>query len=245
MARLLENSYVVNNNGFGALVRLLPSYPGTSEPLHIKPGIEMALERMILGCNQKGYDYATSGMNVLKNLVSLIKYAKNCELVIDVNDRDNKFFRLEKLNTSSHLTQSLVTTTTTDCISKILVIQSLLLKRNFRAMRNHSMDDDSQCNDEDNIEYKSQRIKIENNGTDDARDVATDDANQTQMEKEQIHLIVNLLDLLEVGGTDCVLGMVDIIKLAQLTVSYFFWSLYEKSKLRRFITKSKNEIFIF
>lgn len=50
------------------------------------------------------------------------------------------------------------------------------------------------------------------------------------MEKEQIHLIGNLLDLLEVGGSDSVLGMVDVIKLAQLTVSYFFWSLYEKSK---------------
>lgn len=58
----------------------------------------------------------------------------------------------------------------------------------------------------------------------------TDEMNQTQIEKEQIHLIANLLDLLEVGGNDSVLGMVDVIKLAQLTVSYFFWSLYEKSK---------------
>lgn len=100
----------------------------------------------------------------------------------------------------------------------------MLLKRNFRTIRNLSTtDDDSQCYDDDNIKYKRLRSKCENNGT--------DDANQTYMEKEQIHLIGNLLDLLEVGGSDSVLGMVDVIKLAQLTVSYFFWSLYEKSKL--------------
>lgn len=101
----------------------------------------------------------------------------------------------------------------------------MLLKRNFRTIRNLSSatDDDSQCYDDDNIKYKRLRSKFENNGT--------DDANQTYMEKEQIHLIGNLLDLLEVGGSDSVLGMVDVIKLAQLTVSYFFWSLYEKSKL--------------
>lgn len=82
MAKLLENSYIVNNNGFGALVRLLPSYHGTPEPLQIKPGIEMALERLILGSNRKRYDYVATGMNVLKNLVSLIKYVnvleRNC-----------------------------------------------------------------------------------------------------------------------------------------------------------------------
>lgn len=145
------------------------------------------------------------------------------ELTFDVNNPNNDFFRLEKLNTSSHLNQSLVTTTTMDCISKILIIQSLLLKQSFRTIRNLPTDEDSQCYDADNIKYKRVRSKIEHN--------ATDDVNQTQMEKEQIHLIGNLLDLLEVGGTDSVLGMVDVIKLAQLTVSYFFWSLYEKSKL--------------
>lgn len=132
------------------------------------------------------------------------------------------FPRLEKLNTTSHLNQLLVTTTTMDCISKILIIQSLLLKRSFRTIRNLPTDDDGQCNDADNIRHKRLRSKIEKNGT--------DDGNQTQMEKEQIHLIGNLLDLLEVGGNDSVLGMVDVIKLAQLTVTYFFWSLYEKSK---------------
>lgn len=100
----------------------------------------------------------------------------------------------------------------------------MLLKRSFRTIRNLSTDDDTQCYGADNIRSKKIRSKLEyNNGT--------EDANQTQMEKEQIHLIANLLDLLEVGGSDSVLGMVDVIKLAQLTVSYFFWSLYEKSEL--------------
>lgn len=42
----------------------------------------MALERLILGSNRKRYDYVATGMNVLKNLVSLIKYVnileRNC-----------------------------------------------------------------------------------------------------------------------------------------------------------------------
>lgn len=73
VAKLLENSYAVNNNGFGALVRLLPSYHGAPEPLHIKPGIEMAMEKLILGSNRKQYDYVATGLNILKNVVSLIK----------------------------------------------------------------------------------------------------------------------------------------------------------------------------
>ncbi|KAG4068286.1 hypothetical protein HA402_007806 [Bradysia odoriphaga] len=204
VAKLLENSYVVNNNGFGALVRLLPSYHGTPEPLQIKPGIEMALERLILGSTRKRYEFVATGLNVLKNLVSLIK--------------------LEKLNTSTHLNQSLVTTTTYECISKILIIQSMLLKRNFRAIRS-PIDDDTQCVDVDTIQYKKLKSKTGNHGV--------DDVNQTQTEKEQIHLIATLLDLLEVGGSEIVLGMVDVIKLAQLTVSYFFWSLYEKNPVER------------
>lgn len=67
---------MVNNNGLAALVRLLPSYHGTPEPLQIKPGIDMALERLLLDSNRKRYDCVATGVNVLKNLVSLIKYVK-------------------------------------------------------------------------------------------------------------------------------------------------------------------------
>lgn len=85
------------------------------------------------------------------------------------------------------------------------------------------MDDDTNGGNVENNRFKRLRNNIEY--------VTNCDVNRTQVEKEQIHLIGNLLDLLEVGGPDSVLGMVDVIKLAQLTVSYFFWSLYEKSKI--------------
>lgn len=81
MAKLLENSYIVNNNGFGALIRLLPSHHGSPEPLQIKPGIEMALERLILGSNRKRYDHVAVGLNVIKNLVSLIKLVLTSNLI--------------------------------------------------------------------------------------------------------------------------------------------------------------------
>lgn len=73
MAKLLENSYNMNNNGFGALVRLLAAHQGSPEPLHIKPGIEMALESLILGNDRKRGDDIASDLHVIKNLVSLIK----------------------------------------------------------------------------------------------------------------------------------------------------------------------------
>lgn len=92
VAKLLENSYVVNNNGFGALVRLLPSYHGTPEPLQIKPGIEMALERLMLGSNRKRYEYVDTGLNVLKNLVSLIKYVER--IVVAERMEHSKFIRI-------------------------------------------------------------------------------------------------------------------------------------------------------
>lgn len=120
----------------------------------------------------------------------------------------------------------------------------MLLKRNIRTIRGRSSNGDNQCYDAaDNIRYKKLRSKSD--GYDDVDD---DDVNQQQMEKEQIHLIANLLDLLEVGGSDSVLGMVDVIKLAQLTVSYFFWSLYEKSnfahpKLRQSSTHFNSNYF--
>lgn len=98
----------------------------------------------------------------------------------------------------------------------------MLLKRQFRSIRNHTIDDDTQrVDDADTVQYKKLKNKPVNHGNDEAM--------QMQTEKEQIHLIANLLDLLEVGGSEVVLGMVDVIKLAQLTVTYFFWSLYEKS----------------
>lgn len=50
-----------------------------------------------------------------------------------------------------------------------------------------------------------------------------------QLYKDQIHVAVELMDILEIGGMENVLNMTDVIKLAQLTVKYFFWSLAEKS----------------
>ncbi|KAJ6637430.1 Integrator complex subunit 5 [Pseudolycoriella hygida] len=205
VAKLLEKSYVINNNGLGALIRILSSHVEIPEPLQVKPGIEMALERLILGSNRKRNDYAATGLNILKNLVSLIQ--------------------IEKLNTSPHLNRSLVTTTVTDCIPKILMIQSLLLKRNLNAIRHPITDDDRNCYDADNIRSKKTQCKLDNS--------ATDDVNQVQLEKEQIHLTANILDLLEIGASEGGMGMVDVIKLAQQTVSYFFWSLYENNPLQR------------
>ncbi|GAB0088755.1 Integrator complex subunit 5 [Sergentomyia squamirostris] len=51
--------------------------------------------------------------------------------------------------------------------------------------------------------------------------------------KEQIHLIMTLLDDLGIGGKESLLGMVDILKFSQMTVKYFFWNLMEKDAIVR------------
>lgn len=68
------------------------------------------------------------------------------------------------------------------------------------------------------------------NSIDDHDTIRQEHENIHMIRCEQILVLANLLNKLEFGGSENVLNMIDVIKLAQLTVKYFFWSLNEKSK---------------
>lgn len=51
--------------------------------------------------------------------------------------------------------------------------------------------------------------------------------NYSRAYKEHMHAVMSLLNVLDVGGDDDVLAMESYIKLAELIVKYFFWSLAE------------------
>lgn len=161
----------------------------------------MALERIILQHERKCIDDIQEDYNVLKNLVTLV--------------------RLEKQNVSPHLAQLLVTTTLTHCISKLLDIFGSYLRSEMRTVETSEIIS-TQPQDSDVTEKKVKRIKCTKNST-----VIEDQHNAIN---DQIHILANLLNTLEIGGLDSALSMVDVIKLSQLTVKYFFWSLIEKSK---------------
>lgn len=47
--------------------------------------------------------------------------------------------------------------------------------------------------------------------------------------RQIVHSVIQLLDVIEPGSGQNQQNMVDILKLAHLTVKYFFWCLTEKS----------------
>lgn len=186
----------------GALVRVLATPQGSPEFLQIRPGIELALERILLQHERKiSIDDIQEDYNVLKNLITLI--------------------RLEKQNTSPHLTQHLVTATLTNCISKLLDIFGCYIRQEMRCVESSEIINADASDESIADEQTMKRSKLES---------SKEDRQTNKIYNEQIHLLANLLNTLEIGGIDSMLSMVDVIKLSQLTVKYFFWSLIEKCK---------------
>lgn len=88
------------------------------------------------------------------------------------------------------------------------------------------IDGDCWSSDSDGFGFTEKRQK-----TSDATTEAVDDEQKlVQIQKDQVHVLANLLNKLEFGGNENVLNMIDVVKLAQLTVKYFFFSLNEKSE---------------
>lgn len=73
IAELLRHSYELKNYGFGALVRLLGGSYGNVDTVAIKPGFNLAFERILFQKSNKQTDDAVCDLNVFKNLVALLK----------------------------------------------------------------------------------------------------------------------------------------------------------------------------
>lgn len=64
---------------------------------------------------------------------------------------------------------------------------------------------------------------------------ATNETNEFELKyrslyKRHIHVIFDILDTIDAGHKDDTTGMMDTVRLAQLTTKYFFWSMIEEGK---------------
>lgn len=73
IAELLKNSYDIKNYGFGALIRILVGPPGNPDFLSVKSGIDLAFEQILLRKHSKRADDALMDLNILKNLLKLVR----------------------------------------------------------------------------------------------------------------------------------------------------------------------------
>lgn len=108
-----------------------------------------------------------------------------------------------------------------ECVSKLLEIFDSYLKAAL-----DQIDVDYLSSDGGGCGFTEKRLKK----SDITIDAIDDELKMVQIRKDQVHVLANLLNKLEFGGNDNVLNMINIVKLAQLAVKYFFFSLNEKSE---------------
>lgn len=130
-------------------------------------------------------------------------------------------FRLEKYGKCIHL-KSLLTKTLTNCDSTLMEIAKRYLTK---AMEYVSFINASQLISTDTVnnEPVAKKIKTVESRLNRKERCYT----YTVMYKQHIHTVMSLLDILEIGKKDQPLGMDKCIKLIELIVKYFFWSLTE------------------
>uniref|UniRef100_A0A336LS77 CSON002532 protein n=1 Tax=Culicoides sonorensis TaxID=179676 RepID=A0A336LS77_CULSO len=120
--------------------------------------------------------------------------------------------RLEKNEISEHLKRKAMTTATIESMSKILSIWEALL---------NTINPELEV-DLSNQNHLSKKIKTEE------MDQGEIDENEAENCHNEIHLIAELLEILEVSGKESSLSMTNTLRLSQLTVKYLFWTLTEK-----------------
>uniref|UniRef100_A0A1B0DPW1 Integrator complex subunit 5 C-terminal domain-containing protein n=1 Tax=Phlebotomus papatasi TaxID=29031 RepID=A0A1B0DPW1_PHLPP len=211
IAELLTTSSEDNPNGLGALARILGGSLGTQEYPSVDGGLEISLEAISIANKRRTLDDFNQNVIILKNLHHLVTFEKSGESV--------------------HLKNSPMSNAIQKNAPKLLSILFNLL--------NHIIPDIEEgipfklTSDAEEPEEKKPRS--------DKEFLNKVKSKALGAIKEQIHLIVTLLDELGIGGKDSLLGMVEILKMAQMTVKYFFWNITEQDSAVRL--KAMNRCF--
>ncbi|EDW24137.1 GL23969 [Drosophila persimilis] len=230
ISQLLRKSYTQNPNGIGALIRLLGGQSGVVNFPGFTPGFEMVLEDITLHVQVNNRlpvppGTPTEAYNTFSNLNMLAKMHKSKNVAPYIR--------------STQLTQAL-----NECLPKIVqifdcTVNKLVLKMDrdaaessaakFRAQ--HSSNNKREgltdiCNG--NGYGKRPKTEPGENGTTSS---PVDDEDACRM--RLAHLIVDLLNNIEGGSCHTVLRTPVVLKLAVLSVKYFFVGLTEKTVIRR------------
>ena len=136
----------------------------------------------------------------------------------------------------------IISQTTANCISKILDIFDCYMKREMKMVEIFNPkdlpDDDNLLASDEPLEKKTKYENEDEDDDDDENNVTAEINKNTKTATKQIHIMAQLLNALETGVAEIALNMTDVIKLATLTVKYFFWSLTEKRESKDKTTPS-------
>ncbi|XP_053690452.1 integrator complex subunit 5 [Sabethes cyaneus] len=183
-----------------ALARLLGGPHGSAELPKMKPGFEIAVDRILLhptGRNQNNY-------NTLRNLVEIVKL-----------ERDSFNVHLKKTNCVAVLQ---------DLLGKLLSIWEILMGQEKNALIPPQNQDSLQG--ETMVKTESKRFKGKGGGTEsqDTGEFSDRDnrCTSTPTVFAQIHMLAKLIDCMELHSKVYVFTMPETLKMSQLTVRYFF-----------------------
>ncbi|KAH8417992.1 hypothetical protein KR222_010192, partial [Zaprionus bogoriensis] len=228
ISELLRKSYAQHPNTIGALMRLLGGQSGVLNFPDITQGLKMVLEDITLQEQVNNRlpvepGTPTEAYNTFYNL--------------------NLLSKMHKKNPFPHMKSQVLTQSLNECLPKIIqildcTVQKLVLRMDKvaaeqsaekfkmqQANNNNRVDSayELQCNGNDAVK----RAKLETNET--ASIEETRDAARMRL----AHLIVELLNNIEAGSRNNVLRTPLVLKLAVLSVKYFFVSLTEQTFIRR------------
>lgn len=228
ISELLRKPYFLNKSGIGALIRIIGSQNGVVEFPAIKPGIQMALEEVLLKLQFHKMEQQSQALNTFENLATLAK--------------------LEKKGIVPYLKQQSIINTLNECLGKVLEILNCALTKLVMEMED-AAHEAALKNNPNNIDNNnmplnesmhSKRTKITT-----SESIKMDTSEITIPKPSDhatlVHIIVELLNTIEAGSRMNVMNTADVLKMSSLTVKYFFWSLTEKSPTIR--SKAVNRAF--
>ncbi|XP_037828005.1 integrator complex subunit 5 [Lucilia sericata] len=225
ISELLRKCYSHNPSGLGAVIRLIGGQSGVVEFPDIKPGIKMVLEDVLLQEQFKksrlsATDYSEA-FNTFKNL--------------------NTLTIMQKKSNASCMRQQQLVCTLNECLAKILQILEVTLTKlilhmdavaskrsdeKYREMQNQTNNNTIHVNGS----LKKQKIEL---NTEENMEEAGNSAGCLTDRQVLAHAIIDLLNTIEAGSKTTVLRSTEVLKLAVLSVKYFFISLTEKTPAKR------------
>ncbi|XP_061390096.1 integrator complex subunit 5 [Musca vetustissima] len=226
ISELLRKCYTVSSSGLGAIIRMIGGQSGVVEFPEIKSGIQMVLEDALLQEQLKKARLTkasdeSEALNIFKNL--------------------NAITKMEKKNSFSCIKQHQLSAALNESLPKILQILEVTLEK--LALR---MDADASARSEEKFRdlqnqtnnntihiynsHKKQKLGI-------FADYSEEEEEMEYMAKRLMlaHTIIDLLNTIEAGSKTQVIKTTEVLKLAVLSVKYFYIGLNEQSSIQRMV----------
>ncbi|CRK88235.1 CLUMA_CG002016, isoform A [Clunio marinus] len=199
--KLIRTNTQVEMNSFNALIRLLDDPIGINDIPDVKIPISHIIQRLVIDVeNRSNFNQSYF---ILKNFINLVT--------------------IEKSNQSQFLKRGIVTSSIQSSFRMLINIWEILLRKVMPDVET------ALITNNDSNENIAKRIKLEND-EDDPMEIADLEEEKVYDTKDHIHMITNLIDILNNVGT---LNMSDAIRCEKFTIKYFFWCLTETDEVTR------------